>query len=208
MTTEPKLPEWDGDPAARKSDLRVGPYSAKIVPLGDNRWSAHVHTVNEGGYFDVTLLNTAPRGAIIGAATARALCELIIRQALRADAAEAKLTDLVVSTANLGTSAERAVLALLKRAQAAEAKVRQLAVQVHNLLPIEDVAAEVPAEDWDKLRAGACSIADVFEGARAGPADWGRIRLIARLIPDADWAKLLEARGEDESKKGGFGDES
>lgn len=53
---------------------------------------------------------------------------------------------------------------------------------------IEELAAEAPAEDWDKLRAGACSI-----------ADWDWIRRIAREIPDEDWAKLLEARGEDES---------
>lgn len=69
--------------------------------------------------------------------------------------------------------------------------------------PIEDVveelAAEVPAEDWDKLARDPRTIADAVAKAMSGQTDWDSFRSFAATIPDDDWAKLLAARDEEES---------
>ncbi len=202
MTTDPKLPAWTGD-LDRHCNLAAGHYRAKVVRQTGTggRRSVRVEQRDEAGRVVKVLLCSISHPCVfIDSDTGRAVCEQIIRQALRADEAEAKIHDL----RHERNERQAAWAVAVARADKAEAKVRQLAVQVHNLLPIEDVveelAAEVPAEEWAKLDVAPRGIDVVLaQLVLASYPDWDRIRLIAREIPDNDWAKLLEARDEEES---------
>lgn len=104
MPTEPKLPEWITSRTGAKH-LASGDLRARVKRTCTiDGWNAHVWRNDEplaaGWVFCSTDFLD---GKIIGEEIARAICETIIREALRADEAEARVAELEIEIFNMRT---------------------------------------------------------------------------------------------------------
>lgn len=212
MKTIPKLPAWTGD-MEEDCTLTVGNLMGRAeclepvtVQKGDGErwhvdyWYCAVCRIDGSGkVVSEVYQSAAAEGAIIRGDMARAICERIIREAMRADEAEKLATELYEVIAEASPVISK--LAEIARGMASEKKWAYDTTTPPIEDVIEELAAEAPPEDWAKLgrERERRSIADVVAAAMTGQTDWDSFRSFAATIPDEDWAKLLAARDEEES---------
>lgn len=105
--TKIKLPDWTGDTctkelleagdlrAMRTCDRTLDALDADGLTLNDCEWNADVWRQSDGAFL---FRSDEHYGEIIGRDMARAMCEVMIKLAMRADAAEKRVADLPTAT--------------------------------------------------------------------------------------------------------------